>query len=326
MGHGHGGEIDFDALLQKEMPAPFCNGNWRRLTAGVGIVSLLVLAYSLEQHFGPGRADAAEGTPKVAPPIAVSAASQPVWAATEGGAAGGVQPVAGTAEGGGTNAAGVRYVAGTGGSAFNTAAATIRPSVVGIRASHAPGAAGGVHRVGSGLIVDPRGYVVTCYHVVGSSPAITVSRFRRSGEQLRARLVARQEDLALLQILEGGPFAAAAFADSNGVSVGDWVLAIGHPFGLGLTVTAGIVGRKNSRLAIPGGGQYADVIQTDAPINEGSSGGPLVDLSGRVVGLNTAIYAPTGVFSGAGFAVPSNRVRDFVARNVPAGGATGGGW
>jgi serine protease Do len=100
------------------------------------------------------------------------------------------------------------------------------------------------------------------------------------------------------------------------VRVGDWVLAVGHPFGLGLTVTAGIVGRRHGTLGIPGGQQYTGLLQTDAPINEGSSGGPLANLDGQVVGLNTAIYAPTGVFSGVGFAIPSNVIRDFLSRHL----------
>jgi serine protease Do len=112
---------------------------------------------------------------------------------------------------------------------------------------------------------------------------------------------------------------AAILADSRQVEVGDWILAVGHPFGLGLTVTAGIVGRRRGVLTVPGSRQYTDLFQTDAPINEGSSGGPLVDLAGQVVGINMAIYAPTGVFSGAGFAIPSNRVRDFVSQHL--GGA-----
>jgi serine protease Do len=131
-------------------------------------------------------------------------------------------------------------------------------------------------------------------------------------------VVAVEEDLALLRVLDGEAPAPARLADSNQVHVGDWILAVGHPFGLGLTVTAGIVGRKDGVLSIPGGQQYTGLLQTDAPINEGSSGGPLVDLSGEVVGLSTAIYAPTGVFSGAGFAIPSNRVRAFLSRNLGA--------
>jgi serine protease Do len=82
-------------------------------------------------------------------------------------------------------------------------------------------------------------------------------------------------------------------------------------------VTSGIVGRRHGVLSIPGGPQYTELLQTDAPINEGSSGGPLVNLNGEVIGLNTAIYAPTGVFSGAGFAIPSNRVRQFLLRYLP---------
>lgn len=207
--------------------------------------------------------------------------------------------------------------------AFNIAATSVRPSVVGIRATlgAAPGRAA-LQRIGSGVVVDNGSYIVTCRHVVVGASTISVAPFGTTDVQLAARLVAAQEDLALLQLIQGGPLPPATLADSSQAMVGDWVLAVGHPFGLGLTVTAGIIGRRHSSLGIPGGQQYTGLIQTDAPINEGSSGGPLANLQGQVVGLNTAIYAPTGVFSGVGFAIPSNVVRDFLARNLPGLRAT----
>jgi S1-C subfamily serine protease len=201
---------------------------------------------------------------------------------------------------------------------FNVAAATIRPSVVGIRATlnPSPGGRPALQRIGSGVAVDSGRYVVTCRHVIVGSSSISVTPFGTTNVQLAARTVAAEEDLALLELIEGSPLPAARFADSSRVMVGDWVLAVGHPFGLGLTVTAGIVGRRHSTLGIPGGQQYTGLLQTDAPINEGSSGGPLANLDGQVVGLNTAIYAPTGVFSGVGFAIPSNVIKDFLARHL----------
>jgi serine protease Do len=224
-------------------------------------------------------------------------------------------------------------------SAFNRSADAIRPSVVNINAirpSFARRAAAqnalqfvdpfdGVpdkvfgklayESVGSGLIVDPVGYIVTNDHLVGQATAIMVTRYNHANEHLPAHLVATdpRSDLALIKLDREGRFTAARFADSNKVEVGDWVLAVGNPFGLGHTVTSGIVSGRRNTLAIAGV-EYRGLIQTDAPINQGSSGGPLVNLEGRVIGINTAIYAPTGVFNGTGFAIPSNRVSGFVAR------------
>lgn len=316
-------DVDFEAELQKELPAPFCEARWKPLTGGLVVVALVVLAFAGEQYMT--RADAGEqpmatagagpaapaGAEPVRPVAAVTSASPRLW--PPNGAAG---PAPARPQGGASGE--VRFVGGPQRTAFNVAAKNIRPAVVGVRAAYAPQAAGprGGEGVGSGVIVDPRGYVLTCYHVVANARTIHVSRFRHARERLRARLVAVEDDLALLRVLDGGPFTAAPLASADGVRVGDWVLAIGHPFGLGLTVTAGVVGRRRTTLNVPGGGQYKNLIQTDAPINEGSSGGPLVNLRGEVVGLNTAIYAPTGVFSGAGFAIPSQRIREFLSRRL----------
>ncbi len=222
---------------------------------------------------------------------------------------------------------------------FNWAADIIRPCVVdisAIRSSPLSGPASNVNgprfidpfdgvpdkfigqmafeSVGSGLIVDPSGYVVTNHHVVSGASTIIVTRFQHKGGHYSARVAASDpsRDLALLQILGEGPFPAATLADSSRVEVGDWVLTVGNPFGLGHTVTAGIISGKRDSLLI-NGINFKGLLQTDAPINKGSSGGPLVNMSGQVVGINTAIYAPTGVFSGTGFAIPSNRVGAFVA-------------
>ncbi len=167
--------------------------------------------------------------------------------------------------------------------------------------------------VGSGLIVDSSGYVVTNHHVVAGASAIAITRFQQAGGQYYAQIVAfdPRKDLALLKIVGDGPFPAATLADSSRVEVGDPVLAVGNPFGFGNTVTAGIISGKRNSLLI-NGIDFNGLLQTDAPINKGSSGGPLVNMNGEVVGLNTAIYAPTGVFSGMGFAIPSNRVGAFV--------------
>jgi serine protease Do len=224
--------------------------------------------------------------------------------------------------------------------AFNQAADIIRPTVVNVNAVR-PGLAvkpngnpnsfqfidpfDGVpdkvigqqayDSVGSGVIVDPRGYIITNYHVIAGATSIVVTRFNEPQTFLTARIVATDtsNDLALIQIAGDVPYPTVSMVDSSLVEVGDWVLAVGNPFGLEHTVTAGIVSAKRSSITIDGV-VYGSIIQTDAPINRGSSGGPLVNLQGKMVGLNTAIYAPTGVFNGTGFAIPSNRVSAFVAR------------
>ena len=163
---------------------------------------------------------------------------------------------------------------------------------------------------GSGVIVDARrGLVVTNNHVARGADRITVTLKDR--RELRAELVGADPatDIALLRV-EARGLAELPFGDSDELEVGDLVLAIGNPFGLGQTVTSGIVSALG-RGGITGGG-YEDFIQTDAPINPGNSGGALVDTRGRLVGVNTAILAPGGGNVGIGFAVPSNVVRAVV--------------
>jgi S1-C subfamily serine protease len=168
--------------------------------------------------------------------------------------------------------------------------------------------------VGSGVIVDGRrGLVLTNAHVIEGARDITVTlKDRRS---FKARLVGRDPgtDIAVLQIM---PLDAPslAFANSNGLEVGDFVLAIGNPFGLGQTVTSGIVSAVG-RTGIADD-SLGELIQTDASINPGNSGGPLIDLAGRIVGINTALIGPTGGNVGIGFAVPGNRVQRAMRRIV----------
>jgi Do/DeqQ family serine protease len=160
---------------------------------------------------------------------------------------------------------------------------------------------------GSGVIVDARrGYVLTNNHVVEEADAIEVTT--RDNQRFRARLVGRDPgtDVAVLQI-QGQGLQAVPLGDSDRLEVGDYVVAIGNPFGLGQTVTSGIVsalGRGGLRVE-----GYEDFIQTDASINPGNSGGALVDLRGRLIGINTAILAPSGGNVGIGFAVPINMAR-----------------
>src|SRR5215470_16399194 len=159
---------------------------------------------------------------------------------------------------------------------------------------------------GSGVIVDAaQGYVLTNAHVVENATSIEVTT--KDNHRFNAKLIGRdpETDIAVLQIPASG-LTAVPVGDSDRLQVGDFVLAIGNPFGLGQTVTSGIVGALGRSPGIEG---YEDFIQTDASINPGNSGGPLVDLQGRIVGINTAIVAPTGGNVGIGFAVPINMAR-----------------
>ncbi|MGH6719398.1 MAG: DegQ family serine endoprotease [Alphaproteobacteria bacterium] len=157
--------------------------------------------------------------------------------------------------------------------------------------------------LGSGFIIDPAGYVVTNYHVIAEADEITV--VLNDDTELKATVVGRdaKTDLALLKVEADGPLPHVTFGDSSHVRVGDWVLAIGNPFGFGNTVTAGIISAQSRDI---NAGPYDDFLQTDAPINRGNSGGPLFDMDGRVIGINTAIFSPSGGSIGIGFATPSN--------------------
>lgn len=159
------------------------------------------------------------------------------------------------------------------------------------------------HALGSGFIVDPAGYIVTNNHVVDHAHKITVTL--DDGNVYPAKVVGRdaKTDLAVLKIDAGKPVPYLAFGDSAKERVGDWVVAVGNPFGLGGTVTAGIVSAHDRDL---NNGPYDDYLQIDAPINPGNSGGPLFNQSGQVVGIDTAIYSPNGGSVGIGFAIPSN--------------------
>src|SRR5271154_2610638 len=170
---------------------------------------------------------------------------------------------------------------------------------------------------GSGVIVDAaQGYVMTNAHVVENASNIEVTT--KDNRRLTAKLIGRDPDtdIAVLQIPAAG-LTAVPMGDSDRLQVGDFVLAIGNPFGLGQTVTSGIVSALGrSGLGIEG---YEDFIQTDASINPGNSGGPLVDLQGRVVGINTAILAPSGGNIGIGFAVPINMARQVMDQLIHYG-------
>jgi Do/DeqQ family serine protease len=173
---------------------------------------------------------------------------------------------------------------------------------------------------GSGVIVDAaQGYVMTNAHVVENASNIEVTT--KDNRRLTAKLIGRDSDtdIAILQI-PSGSLTAVPIGDSDRLQVGDFALAIGNPFGLGQTVTSGIISALGrSGLGIEGPEGYEDFIQTDASINPGNSGGPLVDLQGRVVGINTAILAPGGGNIGIGFAVPINMARQVMDQLVNYG-------
>ncbi len=168
-----------------------------------------------------------------------------------------------------------------------------------------------VTSLGSGFIIDPSGYIVTNNHVIEGADQISITL--NDGTTLPAKLVGRDEktDLALLKVSSKKPLPAARFDDSDTARIGDWVIAIGNPFGLGSTVTAGIVSARNRDIEA---GPYDDFIQTDAPINRGNSGGPLFDMAGNVVGVNSAIYSPSGGSVGIAFSIPSNLVKEVVGQ------------
>ncbi|MEI9995508.1 MAG: Do family serine endopeptidase [Rhizomicrobium sp.] len=168
-----------------------------------------------------------------------------------------------------------------------------------------------VTSLGSGFVIDPSGFIVTNNHVIEGADQITVAL--NDGTTLPAKLIGRDEktDLALLKVNPRKPLPFARFGDSDHARIGDWVIAIGNPFGLGSTVTAGIVSARNRDIE---SGPYDDFIQTDAPINRGNSGGPLFDMEGNVVGVNSAIYSPSGGSVGIAFSIPSNLVREVVGQ------------
>ena len=176
--------------------------------------------------------------------------------------------------------------------------------------------------VGSGFIIDPEGLVVTSHHVVQGADTVTVTL--QDGRTLEARVagVDPKTDLALLEVDAGEALPAVEFGDSDHTRVGDWVVAMGNPFGLGGTVTAGIVSGRGRDI---GSGPYDDYLQLDAPINRGNSGGPLFDRGGRVVGVNTAIFSPTGGNVGIGFAIPANVARPVI-ESLRTNGKVERGW
>ena len=172
-----------------------------------------------------------------------------------------------------------------------------------------------VNALGSGFVISADGFIVTNNHVVENTTDIQVTF--TDGVTIEAKLLAsdKETDLALLKVDTDKELAFVKFGDSDNAKVGNWVMAIGNPFGLGGTVTAGIVSARGRMLA----GRYDNYIQTDASINRGNSGGPLFDLEGNVIGVNSAIISPSGGSIGLGFAIPSNLANNIISQLMKSG-------
>ncbi len=170
---------------------------------------------------------------------------------------------------------------------------------------------GSVKRIalGSGFIIDADGHIVTNKHVVGDASKVEVTL--QDGDKYPAKIIGTdaRTDLAVLKIDAGKPLPYVSFGNSDDAQIGDWVVAVGNPFGLGGSVTTGIISARGRDIHT---GQFDDFLQIDAPINRGNSGGPTFNLSGQVIGINTAIYSPNGGSVGIGFAVPSNVAKQVV--------------
>jgi serine protease Do len=179
-----------------------------------------------------------------------------------------------------------------------------------------------IRGAGSGFVIDPSGFVVTNNHVIGNATRVTVSL--QDGTEFPARVVGSDDltDLALLRIEARRPLPALTWGSSGALRVGQWVLAAGNPFGLGGSVTSGIVSARGREI---GAGPFDDFIQTDAAINPGNSGGPVFNMAGEVVGISTAIFSPSGANAGIGFATPSDLARGVIEQ-IQRGGRVERGW
>jgi len=175
--------------------------------------------------------------------------------------------------------------------------------------------------VGTGFLIDRDGYVVTNYHVIEGAQEVVVTI--ADGDPVDASIIGHdpKTDLALLKVDSDDALPFVEFGDSDRARVGDWVLAIGNPFGLGGTVTAGIISARGRDIQ---SGPYDDYLQIDAPINRGNSGGPIFNAAGEVIGINTAIFSPTGGSIGIGFAIPANQAAVIIAQLKDSGRVTRG--
>ena len=167
--------------------------------------------------------------------------------------------------------------------------------------------------LGSGFIIDAKGYIVTNHHLIKGADEISVKL--SDNREFEAKLIGSdpKTDLALLKVSDKNRFPFVEFGDASKSKVGDWVIAIGNPFGLGGTVTTGIISSKGRDINADGSGLVDDYLQTDAAINMGNSGGPMFDINGKVIGVNTAIFSNSGSNIGIGFAIPSNTVQHIIS-------------
>ena len=179
-----------------------------------------------------------------------------------------------------------------------------------------------VNSLGSGFVIDPAGYVVTNNHVIEGADAIEV--IFPNGSKLKATLVGTdtKTDLSVLKVEPKTPLKAVKFGDSRSMRIGDWVMAVGNPFGLGGSLTVGVISARGRNI---NAGPYDNFIQTDAAINKGNSGGPLFNMKGEVIGINTAIISPSGGSIGIGFAVPTELAQNIVQQLIEFG-ETRRGW
>ena len=179
-----------------------------------------------------------------------------------------------------------------------------------------------VQSLGSGFVIDPSGIVITNNHVIEGADEITVNF--PDGTKLKAKLIGtdKKTDIAVLQIKPKKPLKSVKFGDSRKSRIGDWVMAIGNPFGLGGTVTLGIISAINRDIR---SGPYDNFIQTDASINRGNSGGPLFNMDGDVIGINTAIISPSGGSIGIGFSIPADLAQSVISQ-LREFGETRRGW
>lgn len=303
----------------KESPA--CGKDLRKFLYVIGFVSIFVLigSYWYMEYYLKGRGFGAESAHSGA---SVSNSVTPVAQMLP--AAAPFEPINVAARGPFTTVAGALKRSVVNISATSSKASpSIGPGLPNKNAGNGvqfaePFAGKGVESIGSGVIITPDGYIVTNYHVVDKAKTVHVAVFGPQGsKRYHAEVVQLGElvDLALLKIDPDSPLIPAAIGDSDNLTVGEQVIAIGSPFGLDQTVSQGIVSSMRKSMIIEGI-THRNLIQTDAAINQGNSGGPLVDTRGYIIGINTAIYTPTGAFAGIGFAVPANTVRLFVEEMV----------
>ena len=176
--------------------------------------------------------------------------------------------------------------------------------------------------LGSGFIIDKQGYIITNNHVIDKAQTITVTTNDNLSYEAKIIGTDRKTDIALIKIEPKKELVPVVFGDSDKIRVGDWILAIGNPFGLGGSVTAGIISAKSRDIE---SGPYDNFIQTDASINQGSSGGPMFNMQGELIGVNTAIFSTNGGSMGVGFAIPTNLI-SFVIKELKKHGYVERGW